>query len=289
MVATGELSVIGLVGADFSGSTILSAVLDGLNGVQSVGETHWIIDRGLHCRECCPGDNRCMWDSGCECDYDANCPVFGSGVLNQLRELDEVDRRDNWWRIIGAAAQASVVISSDKRPSHFERLGLPDKYIFTFKDPVAHVFSRAKRVAEEAGSKILDEHVAEGVDWLVTKSQYRVDFLLRSGKELALVKNEDFSRNPQRVLNSLAGYLGVKADGRALKYWNHDHHYIGGNFSVRQKVRSKSVQHEVALDPAASRKLTPAQQEIVSSSNRIHDLMERIDELAGLPNAVRFA
>lgn len=282
-----ELSVVGLVGADFSGSTILSAVLDGLEGVQSVGETHWIVDRNLHCRECCPGDSRCMWDKECRCHFDPNCPVFTTAILEKLRALPEGQRNESWWKIIGEAAQSSVVISSDKRPSHFERLGLPNKYIFTFKDPVAHVFSRAKRMAEADASAISDSHVEAGIAWLVTSSAYRVDFLQNCGKEIVLVKNEDFSKRPQRVVTGIARHLGVEPDVRALEYWNHDHHYIGGNFSVRQKASSTSVGHAVRLDSTPQRLLTSGQQERVRMHDDISELMHRIDVLSGLPNVVR--
>lgn len=282
-----SLLVVGIVGCDFSGSTILSAVLDGLEGVQSVGETHWILDRGLHCRECCPGDDKCMWNSDCECDFDPNCPVFTAEVLASLHAIPEAARPAEWWKTIGESAQATVIISSDKRPSHFERLGLPDQYIFTYKDPVSHVFSRAKRLSVEHGTeRILDEQVAEGVEWLVFNSEFRIDFLKEYADSIALVNNENFSRDPRAGLSTLAGFLGVHPDLAVLEYWNHDHHYIGGNFSVRQKVAAEQIQHVVEVDGAALLALTESQQDMIRSDQRITALERRIEELSARPGAV---
>lgn len=283
-----ESRVVGMVGCDFSGSTILSAVLDGLDGVHSVGETHWIVDRGLHCRECCPGDNKCMWDSDCECGFDADCPVFTKKVLEDLRAIPEGDRRDRWWVTIAEAADARVIISSDKRPSHFEKLGLPDSYIFTFKNPVAHVFSRAKRQSKEFGyGRISNEIVEEAIGWLTFNAGFRIDFLFDNARRLAVVENEAFSADPQRALSESARFLGVDPDPAALYYWDHDHHYIGGNFSVRQKVAANDVQHVVGLDRSYESVLTGEQRDLITRDSRISSMLDRIQKLTELPGAVQ--
>ena len=47
-----SLKVIGILGCNFCGSTALSAILDCLPHVLSVGETHRLIDRAWGCKKC---------------------------------------------------------------------------------------------------------------------------------------------------------------------------------------------------------------------------------------------
>ena len=93
-----NMQVIGIVGLDYCGSTVISNVLSGLPGAVNVGESHWIVDRGIGCKEC----------------GTKSCPVFTNRLLSRLRNEDT--KSGHWWEIISEETGAEINISSDKLP-----------------------------------------------------------------------------------------------------------------------------------------------------------------------------
>ena len=100
-----NLRTMGIVGLDYCGSTLVSNVLSSLPGVLNIGESHWIIDRNLGCREC----------------HNKPCPVFTNSMLYELRNLDL--SKKSWWDAISNHTDADMIISSDKLPKHYELFG----------------------------------------------------------------------------------------------------------------------------------------------------------------------
>lgn len=235
--------------------------MDGLPDVASVGETHWIVDRDHGCREC----------------RDEPCPVFASDLLVSLRGLSEADRKGQWWPLIAEAAGSRVVVSSDKRPLHFEKLGLPSSWIFLYKDPVAHVYSKARRLARgNEQERITDADVTKALAWLVKNTHERLDFLESQGAPTAVLRNESLVLRPVATARRLASFLGVPEDPTCVEYWNHDHHYIGGNFSVRNVTRSSTIDHTLRIDETYKTGLTDTQREMISESEPLRAVMERV-------------
>lgn len=260
-----EPQVVGLVGCDFSGSTLMSSILNGIDGVASVGETHWIVDQERGCREC----------------YSAPCPVFSPELLGRLQDIPEEDRAGRWWPILAEATGAQVVVSSDKRPRHYKRLGWPDTFVFLYKDPVAHVYSKARRLATEKGHEcVTDDDVAEALEWLILHSNAHLRFLENREKPVAVLKNENFILDPEAVLQRLCAFLGVETDLTALDYWTKEHHYIGGNFSVRARRASKETDHTLRVDQTYAEQLTSGQQELIRDSSGMGEVLERISSSA---------
>ena len=115
------MQVLGIVGLDYCGSTVISNVLSGLPGAINVGESHWIIDREIGCKEC----------------GRKPCPVFTNRLLFRLR--NEEISSGLWWEIISKETGSDLIISSDKLPKHYDRFGTPEFILFVHKDPRANI------------------------------------------------------------------------------------------------------------------------------------------------------
>ena len=111
------MRTLGIVGLDYCGSTLVSNVLSSMPGVLNVGESHWIIDRNLGCREC----------------HKKPCPIFTTAMLNDLRSCDL--SKENWWDVISRHTDADLVISTDKLPKHYDLFGVPDNLLFFIRNP----------------------------------------------------------------------------------------------------------------------------------------------------------
>lgn len=206
---------VGVVGLDYSGSTILNGALGVLPGVFAAGESHWIVDRDLGCREC--GED---------------CPVLRPDVLRLLRSSQK-----DWWGSLRTAAGADVVVSTDKRPQHYKRFGVPDYLVFLHRDPSAHVASRLRRIRQDHASE--QDAVTAAVAWFEEHSVNRLKWVHAARKPYVGLSLERFVREPEAVLRSLCSTWGIAFGEEALRFWEHPQHYVGGNFSIGAHKRKK--------------------------------------------------
>ena len=231
-VAVKEIRSVGIVGVDYCGSTILNTMLDCLPGVFGAGETHWILDGGLGCRECGP----------------VACPVL-------TKELLEALRRDHtgWWPKLAAAGGATLVVSSDKRPTHYRHLGCPDALIYLYKHPVANVVSRLKRLTSPSGDAL-----AEATKWYVSHSLNRLRWVERSGVPAVTVALDALAVDPEATLGALCTFLDVEYAPAAMRFWESSHHYVGGNFSIRAGAMSGRFDVGLLSSPPWQDHLSPS-------------------------------
>ena len=117
---------IGLVGPSFCGSSLLNLLFDAMWGVIGIGESHWILDgddprifgddllHGNRCIDCYPND----------------CSIFTDRFLDDLRLNPK-----NWWqKFANQSGAVAAVVSSDKNPQYYQRLGIPDVLVLIYKD-----------------------------------------------------------------------------------------------------------------------------------------------------------
>jgi len=103
------------------GSTLLDRCLGRLPGVVALGETRWILDAGLG-----------QWTHLAACGaHGSECSVFTPAVLAGLR----ADGEHGWWDRLSDLVGAEVLVSADKSPATWARLGLPDVLLVPYRSP----------------------------------------------------------------------------------------------------------------------------------------------------------
>lgn len=239
------LSILYLVGASRTGSTIMSSLLGQLDGCFSVGELWNLWRRGLLERRRC----------GCGVPV-PDCPVWREVLLatfsgpvpeGEARRLDELARYklktrrlagvlaaygrppeedgDDYrrvllrlYRAVSEVTGCRVIVDSSKGPEYALILGsLPGVQVTVVnvvRDPRAVAFSAQRRVPlHEFADKRFMEQVPAWVGarrWL--KAQLLTSAVVRSRQpRFVCVRYEDFSRDPRALMTDLARLMGVEA------------------------------------------------------------------------------
>ena len=256
---------MGIVGLDYCGSTLVSNVLSTLPGVLNVGESHWIKDRNLGCREC----------------HNRTCPVFTSSMLRELREADL--SKQSWWEIISKHSDADLILSSDKLPKHYELFGVPDYLLLLYKDPKANIVSWCKRKFNHSpeSSKIFSEgEVDIGIKWWTKMTRQLTDWLGHQNREISILSLEDFAKDPKGSTLSLCGWIGIEFDHTSINYWDRDLHYIGGNHSVKRLDPNRHFYRRITVDERWRNHLSEQSIDKIDNNEEITRLLGVISDLS---------
>ena len=261
-----KLRTLGIVGLDYCGSTLVSNVLSSMPGVLNVGESHWIIDRNLGCREC----------------HNRPCPVFTNAMLSDLRSCDL--SVDSWWDVISKHTDADLVISTDKLPKHYDLFGVPDTLLFLYKDPKSNIVSWCKRkfpITQESSSQLFsDTEVDAGIKWWLEISSNILNWLECQDREIVVLSLEDFSSDPRGMAMFLCGSLGVEFDPTSINFWNRDLHYIGGNHSVKRLSPNKHFYQKIIVDKRWRSHLSDMTIKRIDQDQEILSVLKRVEDIA---------
>jgi hypothetical protein len=200
------MRVIGIAGAPYCGSTLLDRCLAGLPGVVALGETRWILDAGAG-----------PWTHLGICGaHGSTCWIFTPEALARLRAGEERE----WWPRLGDLVHAQTLVSADKSPEAWLRLGLPDFLLVPYRDPADMV--RSYREAECAGRW-------GNVD-LGTAEIARVwAWVQRSGVPFLPVDLDALADDPALRLRRLVAETGLMWSDAALRPWEATGCVFGGN------------------------------------------------------------
>jgi len=261
---------IGIVGADYCGSTLLNYLWDGLPGVFGAGESHWVVDRPeITCRQC----NR------------MNCMVWKPEIRDILpKALDD----GHWWETLREMAGAEIVVSSDKKLVHYEQMGVPSRLVFSFKDPLAQIFSRAavKSGLTDAAvrAEFDDELLDNAVTWWVDQTENALDWIREYDPDFKVVNMEILAQNPTAHLKAFCKWAGVEYAESALQYWRKRHHYIGGNHALTRLKRSYYFFRRFREDRRWQDSFTEAQVNRINGYEDVKEIKKRLSDL--LPNRI---
>lgn len=223
------MRTIGVVGASFTGTTVpLLFVLDGAHAVFGAGETHWILDAAASFPLVLQDHSRY---AGCR-TCGVACPVWTPEFVAALQQ----DSR-NWWSRIGMQAHADVVVTTDKVPDIFDRLGLPDQIILAWKDPRAWVVSwylHQLAVAHDVSLETVrmpDEAIQQAKVWLVDFYRAAWAWVTVHYKCWTLFDLDVFVGSPEQELHRLCHDLGLAYNPAMLETLRlRTHHHIEGNW-----------------------------------------------------------
>ena len=255
---------LGIIGLDYCGSTLISNVLSGLPGVYNAGESHWILDRNLGCREC----------------HRSPCPVFSENLLHRLRSMDL--QKMNWWEEIGLQVGAEMVVSSDKLPRHFERFGVPDYLLYLHKAPESNIVSWCKRKFnshDNLQNRFTTEQINKGIDWWSRVSKDNLEWLSNQKSSLSELSLEEFSENPKSSLRVICSWLGIEYEPSAIEFWNRELHYIGGNHSVKRTSPDNHFYNRIVQDRRWESMISDSDRYSIQNNEEIKSIQKQILEV----------
>ncbi len=263
-----ETKVLYIAGWGRSGSTIIDNILGEIEGFFSVGEIHYLWDRGLiEGRRC--GCGRSL----------SECPVW-SRVLALLREgnaaaLDDpaevvrwqrdsvrirhafgltrttpqrLSRKDSlqaYTRLLGhtyaAVAEvtgARVIVDSSKRPSDGAALhlvsGISPYFVHLVRDPRAVAFSWGRRKAhlDRSAPAEMRRHGPVGSTLSWTLWNAAIETIRRSGSDSSalLLRYEDFVAQPRSAIEQIVKMLGE--DDARLPFEGEHSVRLSGNHTI---------------------------------------------------------
>lgn len=261
------LRVLGIVGLDYCGSTVISNVLSGLPGTVNVGESHWILDRGIGCTECAKKP----------------CPIFTPLLLSKLKGA--VLEEENWWGIISQETGAELIVSSDKLPKHYERFGVPDYLMFVHKDPRANIYSwcRRKFLSKDDSDAILtSEQIDSGISWWLSVTGTIVDWLENQDSDISVVNLEAFAENPREMIRGISSWVAMEYDPSTIEYWTRELHYIGGNHSVKRMDQNRYFYNRISIDERWKIHISESDAKRIANNGEISMLLERANRCSQL-------
>lgn len=204
--------VHGILCPSYSGSSVLNYMLGGL------GETHWIQDdpTGPLCAECYP---------------DRTCPIFTPEVIQALQAPRAKAR---WWETLGSLLSLDEILTSDKAPAFYMKLGIPDAFIFPYKDPRAHVMSIIRHDLRPTFPDLaMSDSIGQALQTLGSTLNRFLDWAETTGRPVLPVKLELLALHKEGELQRICDFLDRDFDASVLEFWKLKHHHIRGNFSVR--------------------------------------------------------
>lgn len=257
--------VLGILGANYCGSTILDMVLNSHPDVVGVGEINFIVDKWFKPQN---GVARV----GCEaCHFKkTKCPL--------MPIEDFPFRAKDVHRILGQRAGTEWVVDSSKDTRVFEHYEAKQsaeeyKYVVLVKKPEAAAASYEKHYrpanppwapgapASPSGDAISHTwcaHYERILDFIQTRS-YRV------------FRFEDFAQNPMSVLEEIASFMGLPMLFDPIHYGDAPDHRIAGNYAVKRDKRPVGYSEGWKKHPAT---MSP------SAWKRMHKLYRQVEELA---------
>lgn len=244
MAIATPLKVLSIMGSTRSGSTILDNVLGSLDGFVSVGEVHYLWERGvIEGRKCgcgAPVPECEVWSQVVfEVMKDPDAAAAGPNGIAQLqrriarvRHTPAMLRRSpdsippdsllsvyarisaRLYRAIEQATGATVIVDSSKRPSDaaLNHLlpGIQSYVLHLVRDPRAVAFSWLRHKPEFDGSD--DEMPRHGalyssVRWLGLNAVGDIVRLREGGRRTILLRYEDFVARPLEIIENIIEFV----------------------------------------------------------------------------------
>ena len=230
------MGIIGIIGASYCGSTLVSVILDGLPGVAAVGETHCILEK----------ETSNMW----------NCRTCGNDCEYLTDEFFDRLRKDpsNWWekfirqmnmpasRLRRGDAERGIrhIVASEKWFAIYDKLGLPDIALLVWRDPVSWCCSWLMHRALKSKSDVTlgelrpsDEDIRGAVfSWTNFYSNALMWIKSRRLARNVFLHFDKLANDPYRELERLCILLGIEYSSSAINYASMEHHHIRGNGCV---------------------------------------------------------
>ena len=187
--------IIGIVGRDFCGSTLLSRLFSCIKGVTPAGEMHWLVDA--------PSGGSIITDAGWP--VTRKCVVHGDSCDKLTPTfVDAPHSPDTLYAEVAQAMDASILVSADKAIRHYERFTKPEEMdaVVLFKTPQAQAVSDIRNEKREFDRALARwTFVYESIIGWCTFHRYPRSFIFVSYEELVA--------DPLNMMIAICSNLGL--------------------------------------------------------------------------------
>ena len=247
-----KTQIVGVIGRDFCGSTLLLRLMSSVKGVEGAGELHWLLS--------IPHGGTVMtragWLISRKCvQCGVNCPVFTEEFLAQRIAPSAL------YQAVAQKMNARVLVVSDKRPRHYSSMAKSGDIdgIVMFKMPESAVMSDIRRERRS---------VVQSVTGYVELYKKIIEWAPRFCKRTLYLLYEDLAKKPVTMTKRVLENLGIDGE-MAHGYSEIDHHHIGGNPDAHRKKK-------VVLDDKWKRGLSVEQKNYIKQHKSCQEIYHKL-------------
>lgn len=239
-------------GTSFTGSTLIGLILGAIPGVTNVGESNWLV----------PRLGEAVTSSALWRDYRGmeQCRLCKSACEVWTKEFRKELQRDpaDWFERLAARLETNVLVSSEKETPLVNALDPEKRYtaLILFREPGQFWSSiRKRRWRQDTIQQTIFRWTAAYREFLDAR------YSPQGGK---IFMNVDaFQAQPAQRLRILLELLELEGDTEtALRYWETQQHYIGGNFNMYEKLENTGSA-SLALRPPEPLSLTAKERNFI--------------------------
>lgn len=239
-----DVSVVGLVGLSFSGSTVLNYVLGAHKGVYGGSELYRLIDKDP-ARQC-----------GCSWCHDG-CTVLTDERIATMN-------KDNFYASLAQFTGCNKIVDTSKNLPWFENLfprqaknGISLHLLLLTKHPLRQLAafmgwqhnylfqcglkSVAKRMLVDPSTAFSKQkmHLSYWLDNILSFHEKFDTSPLLNAFPHSMVKYEDFVEQTATALQPLLEHWGLEFDTKAIDYSAFEQHGVGGNGGVVRMINTE--------------------------------------------------
>ncbi|TXT60507.1 MAG: hypothetical protein BAJALOKI2v1_100053 [Promethearchaeota archaeon] len=209
--------VLFIIGAGHSGSTLLGMILGANPKCFYSGEANKIKFLGTQNGE---KENRYCKICG------SNCPIWSDFNLPENYDLYEyLSLKTSKSNIIDSTKKISWI---NQRVDEVSKTSAKIYLIYLMRDGRAVVNSRIRKYPKMN----VDQLISDWIDQINKTNELFENF---SGKKIKL-RYEELATEPERVIKSLCEFLKLSYNPKMLRYYEFEHHPLGGNTGTQSLV-----------------------------------------------------
>lgn len=258
-------------GTSYTGSTLIGLILGAIPGVANVGESNWLVPR-LGEADASPK----LWR-----DYQSmeQCRLCKSACEVWTKEFRMGLQRDpaNWFGKLAARLGTNVLVSSEKGTPLIDATDPHRSYtaLILFREPGQFWSSIRKRPWRQ------DTIQQATRRWATAYSEFLDDNYRPQGGKI-FMNVDAFQARPAQRLPVLLKLLGLEGDVEAaLRYWESQQHYVGGNFNVYTKLEADGSA-SLAVKPPESISFTKRERDFIQNHEADWIYRQLLNQTPGL-------
>lgn len=237
---TPQFHHVALAGISFCGSTLLSVMLGGLDGVGNIGESHKLT-LNADLLDMAGSDNGAGAADNTDERFVRDCKTCGpecSVFTNAFRVALHRDPT-HWYQKIQTQLGCDTLISSDKNHAklvtHDPDLAM--SAVVLFKPPLASCYSFYRKVQNpEYKNHTAFDLARFRQAWFRSYQLFLDDFAVKERK--VVLNFEAFCQNPEYHMTRLCDMMDIPFDAKCLTTATPAQHYFGGNQRVNKPYKS---------------------------------------------------
>lgn len=222
-------------GMSYCGSTLMNFCLGSLPGIKAASETHVTVPEPGNVIAGFDFETREMLERGACVQCGVDCHYFTEEFRRNLQR-DPAD----WAAKFSEILNTETLVTSEKQPKYIESLyPLRDHdMIVLFKHPLEHWTSFERRAWRNI---TIEEFFRKWTNNYKKLLSYGIH-----GRKV-FANFSEFKRNPAAIMRYLCQSLELEYTEKYWEYWKNEHHYINGNFSIRNRLINNPASLEIVI------------------------------------------